>query len=136
MTNLINKVDIKRFIFAGNSTFTIVNNLTTNRFTYKVKKPKEGDVFFVLVLTGSDNVNNYSFIGYIKNGLFYHSKKSRISEDSTSFKAFSWFYKNISNLPVIIDVFHQGKCGRCGRALTTPESIKRGLGPECSNLIS
>ena len=25
------------------------------------------------------------------------------------------------------------KCRRCGRILTDPESIKRGIGPECEN---
>ena len=28
-------------------------------------------------------------------------------------------------------VHHEGKCGCCGRSLTVPESIKRGIGPEC-----
>jgi UDP-N-acetylglucosamine 2-epimerase len=31
-----------------------------------------------------------------------------------------------------IEVFHMGACLRCGRALTTPESITRGLGPDCA----
>ena len=30
------------------------------------------------------------------------------------------------------DVHHEGKCGKCGRPLTVPESVKTGLGPICS----
>lgn len=29
-------------------------------------------------------------------------------------------------------VHHEGRCGKCGRRLTVPESIETGLGPECS----
>lgn len=28
-----------------------------------------------------------------------------------------------------------GRCGRCGRRLTDPESIRRGIGPECAALV-
>ena len=28
-----------------------------------------------------------------------------------------------------------GKCGMCGHKLTTPESIKRGIGPECAGKL-
>ena len=33
-----------------------------------------------------------------------------------------------------VKVFHSGKCGKCGKKLTTPESIKSGLGPYCSKV--
>jgi hypothetical protein len=36
-------------------------------------------------------------------------------------------------LPGSVDVLHSGRCGRCGRTLTTPDSIERGLGPECAH---
>ena len=28
-------------------------------------------------------------------------------------------------------VWHHGACGRCGRELTVPGSIRRGIGPQC-----
>jgi hypothetical protein len=135
MINQLENNDIKTFIFAGKAIFTITNTNTGNRFTYKVRKAKDSDIYFVSVLTGSDNTNDYSFIGYIKKGLFYSSKKSRISSEATSFKVFSWFINNINKIPSIVQVLHEGKCGRCGRKLTTPESIERGIGPECVKLM-
>jgi hypothetical protein len=33
-------------------------------------------------------------------------------------------------------VYHEGRCGACGRRLTTPESISSGLGPVCAGRIS
>lgn len=29
----------------------------------------------------------------------------------------------------------EGKCGRCARRLTTPESVQLGFGPECAKLL-
>ena len=38
-------------------------------------------------------------------------------------------------LPKTVEVWHEGICGRCGRKLTVPESVERGLGPECAGLV-
>jgi hypothetical protein len=35
-------------------------------------------------------------------------------------------------LPAGVEVWHEGHCMRCGRALTVPESISTGLGPVCA----
>lgn len=37
-------------------------------------------------------------------------------------------------LPDIQKIWHQGCCSACGRKLTDPESIERGLGPVCSGI--
>lgn len=34
-----------------------------------------------------------------------------------------------------VEIWHEGKCGRCGRQLTVPESIESGFGPECVKMI-
>jgi hypothetical protein len=36
-----------------------------------------------------------------------------------------------TNKTTEFEVWHEGKCGKCGRALT-PSSILTGIGPECS----
>jgi hypothetical protein len=44
-----------------------------------------------------------------------------------------WAVKAVAkgSLPEGYKIQHEGKCCRCGRTLTTPESIERGIGPEC-----
>ena len=130
--------DIKKFVFGGNSTFTVVNTDTKKHFTFKVKQPKNNnEIFFVSVMNGSDNNSNYAFIGtYFNNGnSFRHGKKSSIGKDTQSAKVISWFFNKFINneekYPTV-QVYHEGKCGKCGRKLTTPESVKSGLGPVCS----
>ena len=36
------------------------------------------------------------------------------------------------NLPPALEVWHEGRCGRCGRKLTTPQSVETGFGPVCA----
>jgi hypothetical protein len=126
----------KEFVFAGRSCFTVKNEETGNRFTYKVFKkifPDEKVMFFVSFLRGSDNTSDYTYLGTVfENGVFKSTKKSRFP-DSQAFKVFEWFNKRLwaGTLPNFINVYHMGRCGRCGKELTVPESIESGFGPEC-----
>jgi hypothetical protein len=131
------------FLLAGKAIFTIVSKATGVRFTYKVKKHAKKDLWFVSVLTGSDNYSNYSYMGTIfsqnVSGVptntreFKSTFKSRITVDAPSFKAFRWFFNQLESNGSLdaVEVHHEGRCGRCGRRLTVPESIESGFGPEC-----
>lgn len=128
-------MDTLKFILAGNATFTLLNTKTGNRFTYKVTQPKENTLHFVKVLTGNDNENDFTFIGTIFNGKdFRYSKKSSLSFSAQSVQAFIFCFNRILNnsLPSKVQVYHEGRCGKCGRKLTVPESVESGFGPECA----
>ncbi len=128
---------VRQFISAGNATLTLKSEKTGNRFTYKVRKSDDGSVGFVSLLYGPDNENAFQYLGIIRGEAYSHGRKSRIGEDAPGAMAFAWFHANLQNrrLPEALQVWHEGKCGRCARKLTVPESIERGLGPECANLI-
>lgn len=125
-------MNAKQFILGGNATFTIENLDTGNYFTFKVRQPDSNKPHFVKVLTGPDNTQDYQFLGTIFNKQTYrHGKKSRITQNAQSAKVFQWLWQNIDNLPDNVEVKHMGNCGVCGRPLTTPESLDRGIGPIC-----
>lgn len=128
---------VLRFALAGNATFTIVSLKTGTRFTYKVRASDDGKVFFVKVLTGSDNENDFTFLGTIwsDSRVFRRGNRAPISEEAPSSKAFARFWSKLlaGSIPETLEFHHAGRCGRCGRKLTTPESVQRGLGPECSS---
>ena len=130
----LNNSEALNFILAGNSTSTFLNRETDNRFTYKVKKSKDSDLFFVSVLTSPDV---YTYIGYITND-FKLGKKSKISKDAQSVKVFNYIFRKLKsgNLPEQIEIWHNGKCGKCARKLTVPSSIDTGIGPECFKNLS
>lgn len=140
-TNAIKQADLLRFIIAGKAVFTAKGQ--THRFTYRVKQPKFNGVKaehirFVYILTGPDNTRDYEFFGSIvlKHGRweFRYSQKARIGEEATSVKAFKYVIRHVAeSLPMPqVEVWHEGRCGCCGRPLTVPESIETGLGPECA----
>jgi len=125
---------IKQFALAGNATFTVTSKRTGTRFTFKVRKPKPEAPHFVKVLTGPDNENSYTFLGTIfPDGTFKHGQRSSIGPDAPSAVAFAWLWSHIDeDLSKAVEVHHEGRCCRCGRKLTVPESIESGIGPECA----
>lgn len=126
----------RAFLLSGNVVFTVVSRKTGARFTFKVRQPKLDSPHFVSVLTGSDNDSDYSFLGSIfADGTYRHGRKSTIGQDAPSARAFAWFYGMLSDpdrLAAQAEVWHEGRCCRCGRRLTVPSSIEFGIGPECA----
>lgn len=123
---------IEEFMLAGNATFTIQGK--EHRFTYKVRKPDDANMHFVSLMTGPDNENSFSYLGFIRDRFFVHGKKSKISKDAISVVAFTWFWSHLKENKDFspMEFWHEGRCGRCGRKLTVPESIENGIGPECA----
>ena len=111
------------------------------KLQYPTADPKRGP-FFLKVLTGPDNEASYEFVGTVRrdaNGIatYGHSAKSRISADAPSVRAAKWFLDQLSPFQpessvAQAEVFHDGTCCRCGRALTVPESVASGIGPICA----
>ena len=135
----IKNEDAIRFMFAGKSIVTFLNTKTENKFTYKITKSKDGDLFFVNVLKEvGDGEFAYSYIGIVANNVYKHGKKSNLRFDSQQVKVFSYVLErlNAGNLQDVIEVWHEGKCGKCGKPLTTPDSIDTGFGPTCFKTLS
>ena len=128
----------KNFFFGGNATFTVENGKGTH-YTFKIRQPKKDWAnipFFASLLTGPDNENSYSYLGMVnpENGMVTLTKASRMTADSLPVKVLSWALKHAltdRQLPDGYNMRHEGKCGCCGRKLTEPTSLDRGIGPEC-----
>jgi hypothetical protein len=140
--------EILAFMTAGKATITLQNAASGNRYTYKIKfaakrNENDPDTWFVQLLNGPDNTASFCYFGilrHVNNKLTYiWTSKARISEESPSVKAFKFalnLFVNDCEFPPSFEVYHEGRCGRCGRKLTVPESITSGFGPECINLVS
>jgi hypothetical protein len=135
--------DALKFALAGNARLTLVSERTGTRFTFRIraKAVKSGEApappWFVSVLTGRENESDYTFLGTIFEDrvTYRHGRKSTVSPEAPSAKGFAWAWTFIAKgeLPPGCEVWHEGRCGRCGRALTVPESIALGIGPECAS---
>jgi Family of unknown function (DUF6011) len=140
MCLMCNPTDIRRFVSAGHATFTLSSVRTGARYTYQVNSARNNpDVLFVSLLTGTDNESSYTYIGTMGTGWqFRCTKKSRLPAESVPVMAVAFFCEKVLSgmrdpASLKMEFRHGGKCGRCGRTLTVPESIDRGIGPECAN---
>jgi hypothetical protein len=125
-----------RFMLSGRAYLTFESQKTGTHFTYRIaankKKGGTAPSHFVGVLTGPDT---YTYLGCIFEGRRWaHGHKSPIGHDAPSAKAFAWCWRKLMVehcMPEVLEVFHEGRCGKCSRRLTDPVSISVGLGPTC-----
>lgn len=133
---------IHQFCLAGKASFTIRSRRTDMRFTYRLNRSEDRFqpdkyVYFVNVLIGPDNENSYKLMGILKqhcNDRFDFVPVRGFSKDTPSVKAFRFFWDHLDTKQILhegLEFFHAGRCGRCGRTLTVPESVESGYGPEC-----
>jgi hypothetical protein len=132
---MINTITNPKFFFGGNATFT-VHNASGDHYTFKAKKSKKANSpVFLSVLTGPNNEDSYTYAGILnQEGSVITTAKSRIAKDAKSVKVAQWAVKQVLKgvaMPEGYGIHHEGTCCRCGRTLTTPESVANGIGPEC-----
>ena len=138
---LMTALDATRFMLAGKSVVTLVSKKTGARFTYRLTMSEDGQAHFVGLLSGPDNTSDYQYLGRIARGVFWLGRKvprpGDISKDAPSARAFDWTWRALARntLPDQLEIWHEGRCGRCGRKLTVPSSIELGFGPECAEKI-
>lgn len=132
-----NRANAASYVFGGKAKVTVVGR--ASRFTFRVTKAKEGSKWegciFIEVLSGPDNENDFQRLGMIRSKGGFVPVKGGVSADATSFKAFKWLVEHglqSNEAFAQCEVWHHGKCSACGRSLTDPASIERGLGPICA----
>jgi hypothetical protein len=125
---------IVQFMSAGRAVFTLRSRKTGEHLTYKIEKKRitnhtANELFFVSVLRGPEE---WTYIGVYDDRArrVNLTRNSRVTADAPSFKGLNWFLKHIGHPRV--EFRHEGKCCRCGRPLTHPDSIDSGIGPECA----
>ena len=139
--NVVSASAALTYVLGGKATFTLVSLKSGERFTYMVqvgknkKNPTDPNIFFVKLLTGPDNSNDFSYFGFIKNNTFTHGGfKAKVPKDAPSVKGFVWaFAQFVADIMPAdkLEFVPASKCARCGRKLTVPVSVHNGFGPEC-----
>lgn len=134
--------DISEYALAGNATLTVRSSVTGKRYTFKIKQSKDNEsLYFIHLLRGPNNEEDYSYIGcYYSDTRIFHPCKTwkhvELRDWPSSMKAIHYTLQHLYKIPEKLQVYHEGRCGRCGRKLTTPDSILTGLGPECRRLMN
>lgn len=127
----------KDFLLAGRAIFTAVN-ASGERYTFRVSRKAgvHASIYFGAVLQGADRANDYRYVGIVDTTrMRLSATKKGLAPESRAFRALDWILMVVDgkrDLPEGYALMHAGRCGRCGRLLTVPESIVTGLGPECA----
>ena len=93
--------------------------------------------------TGPDNYVNYRYLGILnpETGLVRTTNASCLKGDSLPVRLLNralelvWQENTAQFEEKGFNLHHEGRCGRCGRKLTVPESIESGFGPECAGRL-
>lgn len=127
-------------LFAGRTTFTVSNN-KNKHYTFRIDKIKHYSRYIVKILTGPDNTSSYTYLGMLwdeSETPVALTQASKLNKESIPYRVFVFAQKVLSNhkkLPEGYSILPSGRCFRCNRKLTTPESIKANYGPECIKRI-
>lgn len=127
------KEQIQTFLQAGHAVFTIKSMRTGKHFSYRIVRPVSGaGEHAPLFVNLNIGVDDWIYMGIYdaKREAFRLTRKSQFTMTAPSVLALAWFLTHIGDPRV--EFRHAGRCGRCGRVLTHPESIDSGMGPECS----
>ena len=139
------------FVTGGDAIFTVevppAFQATLNskpHYTFRVRRSKPTPQFptpalFVSLLAGPDNTRDYQYLGMLNDttGEARVTGKSKFTPDSVPVRLLNrvlakvWANDHAAFQAHGFQLHHEGKCGCCKRRLTTPESIERGIGPEC-----
>lgn len=131
------------------------------QFTYGVRAGDKDGFWFVDGLVGPDNDSDYRYLGDVSarrpsvyfdvySGRQFKApshgfRRARAAGHSTyaltpnpQAETWAWFWTRIvhGHLPDNVEVWHEGRCGRCGRTLTVPSSIETGIGPVCARKMA
>lgn len=136
--------NIIKYVIGGKAIFTLYSARLDKRYTYKIKvDKKKSDRFYASVLYGPDNCNDYRYLGFLHDPDFTlrapkSTRDEPISREDPRFRMLECFLEIIcteTELPKTCEFYPSTRCARCGRLLTTPESIECGFGPECIKYV-
>ena len=127
------------YLTAGQAIVTVETEVGA-RYTYRIARKKDGSSpLFASVLTGPNNLTDYTYAGLVQeDGTLRPARPGRgLSPESPSVQALARLlaYARRGTLPPGWTLRHAGRCARCKRTLTTPESLETGLGPECAERV-
>jgi hypothetical protein len=133
----------EKFLLAGRALFT-VSNPKGDHYTFRVKKAESewpvgsgrmSTSYFVSVKApGGDYPYRYIGMLLLDKKILKTTNKSAFLPGSKEYEVAAWACFAVLDQKMIPDGYHiehAGRCGKCGRTLTDPESIQRGIGPEC-----
>lgn len=114
--------------------FTIRSKKSGKDYTFKISQVPFKDNNYIHIKVETEYLN-FKYMGWYRDGKIINKK---LEVNTPASQAVSWFLRqmfsnNFDNLNQSVDIFHLGKCLKCGKTLTDSNSIEVGFGPVCRN---
>lgn len=133
------KEEIRDYVEGGKGVFTLYSP-TGNYRTYSFRRPVEDifkdDEFYEGALFVYCRVSSgvWMYVGMYCNNKFRMTQASRFPSNHPITKGARYIVRMMNNDLAAsgpMEIYHEGVCCVCGRKLTHPKSIRRGVGPQC-----
>lgn len=131
------------FMLAGKCQFILHSTKTKEDFKFALTKKisnsstdKNKFIYFLSTLNG--NKKDYGGVVWYDEEAeqfrFGKGKTGNLDPNSLDVRSLIFVMNKLLRCETVqyLEVYHVGKCGCCGKTLTTPESILTGLGPTCA----
>ncbi len=108
--------------------------------TFRFKTNAKGQTLIGLMV-GQNNVTDYAWFGFVDGEIIRFWRNARYQQSIVNLpishteieQCFSAIRGNVEGAGLRFATYYKN-CSRCGKVLTTPESLARGLGAECAGL--
>lgn len=127
---------IYRYLHAGKGVVTLAHPTTWKAHSYAFLYPKNSKEFpegtiFVYVLHEGHKL----YLGMLDGSNFRTTSRSKFTEDTESVRG-ARYIVSMANKQCLVDrremnLYHSGKCCKCGRSLTAGSSMTQGIGKKC-----
>ena len=112
--------------------FTVRSRKTGKDYTFKMSTNVFNEKPYLHVKVET-NYMEFQYLGFFSNGKLI---RKGVEVESPSATAAAWILrqleqKQFARIDELVEVFHLGKCLRCGKTLTDANSIEAGFGPYC-----
>lgn len=103
--------------------------------TFRIETAKFGGLAgrrIISYLNGPDNVKHYKGFGFVENGII--RLWTRFADRVDLLEYAKYIFKDPATCGEAF-ARRSGHCYRCGKVLTVPVSLNRGLGPTCAKIV-
>ena len=135
------------FMISGNAEFILHSTKTNDDFRYELKSTKSniknnGDktIYFVTITYGTDRIyaGTLLFNDVLNEFQFSTGEKGKISADKVEIRSLLFVLNRLINKQTVqfLEMYHVGRCGHCGKALTTQEDKESGFHKKCISTLN
>lgn len=137
---------LPHLFFAGRACLTFFNRQTGSHMTVHSRQVRDREdqskklpIFYIYVSLLNDGDHGKKFAATFFQTTMTYKLGRDVQPNSQLAKVMQFLQHSLKNPKLVSDlgaeVMHEGKCCRCNRPLTHPESIGLGFGPECWEIM-